>query len=98
MKRKYKRKFEFSKIIVICLGIVVGIVTTFTLLVVYDTKDTSPLAYLIPAVYTALATGTGFYYNKAKFENQIKLRKQYGSQVYKDVKGETYYDNEENYG
>lgn len=97
MKRKYKRKYEFSKIIVVCLGVVSAIITAFTLFIVYDTKDTSPLAYLIPAVFTALATGTGFYYNKAKLENQIKLRKQYGSKIYKDVKGDTYYD-EENYG
>jgi hypothetical protein len=30
-------------------------------------------AYLIPAVAAEAATGTGFYYNKAKVENKLKL-------------------------
>ena len=46
----------------------------------------SPLAYLIPAVFTELGVGTGFYYSKAKAENRIKLRKMYGSEIYNDTK------------
>lgn len=37
--------------------------------------DLTPLAYLIPAVAAETATGTDFYYNKAKAENKIKLKK-----------------------
>lgn len=44
------------------------------------------LAYLIPAVFAELATGTGFYYSKAKAENRIKLRKLYGPEIYNDAK------------
>lgn len=44
------------------------------------------LAYLIPAIFAELATATGFYYSKAKAENRIKLRKQYGPEIYNDTK------------
>lgn len=64
------------------------IVTAFTILIVWKTGDTTPLAYLIPAVFGELATATGFYYSKAKAENRIKLRKQYGADIYNDSKEE----------
>ena len=82
------KKFEFSKILMIVVGAVTVIVTAFTLHIVNKTGDTSPLAYLIPAVFGELATATGFYYSKAKSENQIKLRKKYGSEIYNDSKGD----------
>ena len=84
MRRLKKR--EFSKIIMIAVGAVTLIVTAFTLIIVWRTGDTSPLAYLIPAVFAELATATGFYYSKAKAENRIKLRKQYGPEIYNDTK------------
>lgn len=80
------KKREFSKVILAVVGAVTGIVTAFTLAVVWKTGDTSPLAYLIPAVFAELATATGFYYNKAKAENRIKLRQKYGPEVYNDSK------------
>lgn len=83
MRRKRR---EFSKIILACVGAVTLTVTVFTLAVVWKTGDTSPLAYLIPAIFAELATATGFYYNKAKAENRIKLRKHYGSEIYNDSK------------
>lgn len=82
-------KFEFSKIIMIVVGAVTFIVTAFTLIIVFTTGDTSPLAYLIPAVFAELATSTGFYYSKAKSENQIKLRQKYGAEIYNDSKGDS---------
>ena len=81
-----KKKAEFSKIIMVVLGTVTIVVTVFTLAFVWKTGDASPLAYLIPAVFAELATATGFYYSKAKAENRIKLRKQYGPEVYNDTK------------
>ena len=35
--------------------------------------DTSPLAYIIPGIFTELSAATGFYFWKAKAENEIKL-------------------------
>lgn len=80
------KKREFSKVILAVVGAVTGIVTAFTLAVVWKTGDTSPLAYLIPAVFAELATATGFYYSKAKAENRIKLRQKYGPEIYNDSK------------
>lgn len=80
------KKREFSKIIISTVGAVTIFVTAFTLVMVWRTGDTSPLAYLIPAVFTETAAATGFYYSKAKAENRIKLRKKYGSEIYNDTK------------
>lgn len=71
------------------VGAVTFTVTALTLVIVFTTGDTSPLAYLIPAVFAEFATATGFYYAKAKSENQIKLRKKYGSEIYNDSKGDS---------
>ena len=65
------KKREFSKTIISTVG---------------RTSDTSPLAYLIPAVFAETAAATGFYYSKAKAENRIKLRKKYGPEIYNDTK------------
>ena len=68
------------------VGAVAFGVTAFTIFIVYNTGDTSPLGYLIPAIFAEMATATGFYYHKAKKENEIKLRKKYGAEIYNDVK------------
>lgn len=80
------KKREFSKIIIAIVGAATGIVMVFTLAVVWKTGDTSPLAYLISAIFAELATATGFYYSKAKAENRIKRRKKYGPDIYNDSK------------
>lgn len=76
--RKVKKKppKEFSKKILIVAGITNAIVIIFTMVMVWRTLDLSPLTYLIPSVAAEVATGTGFYYSKAKVENRIKLMKQ----------------------
>ena len=77
-RRKKKRTpYEFSKKILLYAAIVNTAVIIFTMLMVYETKNLEPLAVLIPAVAAEVATGTGFYYSKAKVENRIKLMKQY---------------------
>jgi hypothetical protein len=68
---------EFSKLILVVAAIVNVAVILFTFIMVWRTCDLSPLAYLIPAVAAETATGTGFYYAKAKVENRIKLMKHY---------------------
>lgn len=68
-----KKKVEFSKLIFIGVSIVTVTITAFSCRMIWITMDTSVLAYLIPAVFAEMATGTGFYYTKAKAENKIKL-------------------------
>lgn len=69
----HKHKMEFSKRILIVAAITNAVVIAFTCYMVYVTHDLSPLTALIPAVAAEVATGTGFYYAKAKAENTIKL-------------------------
>lgn len=68
-----KKKPEFSKIIFVGVSILALAVTVFSCFMIWITMDTTALAYLIPAVFAEMATGTGFYYTKAKVENKIKL-------------------------
>lgn len=75
VKRKRKTTMEFSKKILVVAGATNAIVILFTMVMIWRTADLSPLAYLIPSVATEVATGTGFYYSKAKVENRIKLMK-----------------------
>ena len=79
--RKRKNKYEFSKLILLVVGVFAVVITIFTMVVVLLTKDASALAYLIPAIFAELATATGFYYSKAKSENRIKLTKLYGKDL-----------------
>lgn len=79
--RKSNKKFEFSKLILFVFGAIEIGVIAFTCYMVYVTCDLTPLAYLIPSTAVVGATGVKHYYNKAKTENTIKLKKEYGIQV-----------------
>lgn len=76
-RKKQKPVWEFSKKIMVAVFAINIIVIAFALVMMWRTCDLSPMAYLIPAVAAETATGTGFYYTKAKVENRIKLMKQY---------------------
>ena len=84
------KKIEFSKLIMIFTGAVVILITAFTMFMIFRTNNLDPLMYLIPAAFGAFGTAAGFYFSKAKRENEIKLRKEYGSEIYNDVKGEDF--------
>jgi hypothetical protein len=71
--KRRKRPLEFFKKILIIAAITNMVVIIFALIMMWRTNDLSPLAYLIPSVAAEVATGTGFYYSKAKAENKIKL-------------------------
>lgn len=71
--RAQSKKKEFSKVILVAAGVMTAAISLFSCAMIWRTGDTSALAYLIPAVFAELASATGFYYNKAKAENKIKL-------------------------
>lgn len=75
MRKKKKKPAEFSKKIFIGVSIVNLFVLIFACVMVWRTMDLSPLSYLIPAAAAEMATATGFYYNKAKAENKLKIQK-----------------------
>lgn len=79
-----KKKYEFSKVLWIVAMIHSSIISIYTMIVILVTGDTTPLEFLIPAIFAELAAATGFYFNKAKAENLIKLRKHYGAEVFND--------------
>ena len=97
-----KKKVEFSKIIFIGVSILNIVVVTFTLIIIWKTNDTSPLAYLIPACFAEFATATGFYYSKAKVENKIKLKQQYKmpleAEDFKEDRNENFFTGGDYYG
>jgi hypothetical protein len=68
---------EFSKKILIVAAVLNVLIIVFTFVMVWRTNDLTPLQYLIPAIAAETATGTGYYYSKAKVENRIKLMKRY---------------------
>jgi hypothetical protein len=74
-KSAKKMKIEFSKVIFVGISAVTISVAVFACVMIWRTRDLSPLAYLIPSVFAELATATGFYYRKAQKENEIKLPK-----------------------
>lgn len=59
------------------MAIITVLIIGFSCYLMWITRDTSPLAYLIPSVFAELGIGTGFYYNKAKVENSIKIQAEY---------------------
>ncbi len=72
-RKKKKRKMEFSKKIFVSVSIINLLVLVFACIMIWRTNDLSPLSYIIAAAGAEMATATGFYYNKAKAENKIKL-------------------------
>lgn len=81
---KQKKKIEFSKKIFYMISTITCIVIAYSMALMWYTKDSSALAYLIPSVFTELATCTGFYFWKAKAENKIKLEKKYETKIEPD--------------
>ena len=70
-----KVKTEFSKKILYVLWISTTIVVALTFVLMWQTSDLSPLAYIIGGLFTELAAATGFYYWKAKNENMKKIER-----------------------
>ena len=72
-KARRKKKTETSKILLIISDTMAAICAATAIIAVFVLKDTSPLAYLIPAAFGLSATSHGFYYWKAKAENMQKF-------------------------
>lgn len=86
---KKRKKTEFSKIIFFGISVSVLLVVAFTCYMIYITQDLSPLMYLIPCMFTEMAAATGFYFNKAKMENELKIKKSFGIPVIPTVEEPT---------
>lgn len=67
------KKFEFSKIMFAGVAVVTLAIVIITVVLMFLTRDLSPLAYLIPSVFGEMGVITGFYSSKAKAENKVKI-------------------------
>lgn len=85
-RRRKKKKAETSKILLIVSDTTAIVCAIAAIVHAFATKDSSPFAYLIPAVFGLAATSHGFYYWKAKAENLRKFGR-----------GEEITENDDNY-
>ena len=79
-----KKKREFSKQIFIGVSVGTVLIAALSFILMFKFGDLSALGYLITAAFAELATATGFYYNKAKIENRIKLKQRYKQELTPD--------------
>lgn len=86
-KPKQKRKMEFSKKILVIAWlsgmamILFACWLTYKMVIDGHSGDVQLIGIILTGGFTELATGTGFYYWKARKENEIKLRKFYGNDI-----------------
>ena len=75
-KRKDPKKpMEFSKKIFFGISTGVALITIFSCVMSWRTNDTNVLSYIIGGAFAELATATGFYFNKSKRENELKIKR-----------------------
>ncbi len=71
--KRRKKTTETSKKLLYITDVFAGSLIIFTYAIIWKTNDTSPLSYLIPAIFGLVTTSHGFYFWKAKAENMKKL-------------------------
>lgn len=69
-------KIETSKKLLIFSDTMAAIVTFTVLIGWFKGLDLTGTEVIIGGIYAWVASAHGFYYNKAKFENGIKLRRE----------------------
>lgn len=70
-----RKKFETSKVFVYLILAAAAVVVGAAFLLMAKTGDISALGEIIIGVFGLASVATGFYFNKAKAENKIKLKK-----------------------
>ena len=78
MDKHVKKRLEFSKIMAVIAVLMWISVNIFGCVMIVITLDTSPLVYIIASIDAVVAVVLGCYFTKAKLENAIKLKKEYG--------------------
>ena len=71
-EKQNKKKKEYSKIVVAIVLLFCTVVTVFSMFLMWITKDTSALAYLIPSVFAETGAVISFYLKKSERENISK--------------------------
>lgn len=79
------KKFEYSKVIILVIGITLEVVILFAMVMVVLTMDTTILDRVLIGLFSMADIGIGFYYSKAAIENKVKLRAIYGEKLTKGI-------------
>lgn len=61
-----KPRKEFSKTILRAVAAATVVIVVFSFALMWRTGDTSPLAYIIPGIFTELSAATGFYFGRLR--------------------------------
>ena len=72
--KRIKKKREFSKIMSVIAVAMWILVNFYGMVMMAITLDLTPMMYVIGSVDAVVAVVLGFYFNKAKRENEIKLQ------------------------
>lgn len=80
-------KYECSKIILVIIGSAIGIVILYSMVMMAITQNLDPINWILVGLFSLADVAVGFYYNKAKKENEIKLRSIYGKELTKGIVG-----------
>lgn len=81
-----RKTMETSKKLLLFADTLFVVVCIAGIVIAYVCRDTSPFAYIIPAVSGLAVTSHGFYYWKAKNENMQK----YGNNINNNSGGDNY--------
>lgn len=76
---------EFSKIILLTVAAVTAIVIIASFALMFYTQTVDPLNAIIVGLFTAVDTAIGFYYWKARKENELKILNSHGKEVHEKV-------------
>jgi hypothetical protein len=86
--KKVKKQLEFSKKIFYMVATFTVVVILYSMALMWKTNDSSALSYLIPSVFGLMSTCIGFYFWKARKENELKILNKYGTDIYNELKNE----------
>lgn len=76
-----KHTAEFSKLILYAISAVILLVIIFAMVMIAVTRDLSPIDWILGGLFSLASVAVGFYYWKARKENEIKLRVIYGREM-----------------
>lgn len=82
-----KHTSEFSKIILFAIAAVILLVIIFAMVMIAVTRDLSPIDWILGGLFSLASVAVGFYYWKARKENEIKLRVAYGKEMTDGIVG-----------
>lgn len=87
-----RKNFEFSKFMALIAVTMWLLANFFGMGMMVYTLDLTPMAYIIPSVDAVCGCVLAFYLWKAKFENQIKLKRIYGmsDEEFSQISGHSY--------